>query len=174
MTPGSRFGDDRRDDSVENLRGALDPGDFFGAFDRTGLLQELGGVLKARFGKRRAHFVEHARHDGPFRRAQQTAQAAHADARALQLQLLHPFDHGLAPGAPPRAYVGYPILGDAPPFHLVAAADEGGHLAGERKYDRDFGLMAADVGQIANVRLKLIPVALIGKTDDRVELLSAA
>ena len=42
----------------------------------------------------------------------------------------------------------------------------------QRKDHGDFGLMAADMGEVTDVSLELIPVALVGKADDGVELLA--
>ncbi len=75
-----RLREDGFDHLVENLRGALYPGDFFGAFDRAGFLEQFRGIFKLRLGKVFSHFFDHAVHDGPFRRAKQTAQTADADA----------------------------------------------------------------------------------------------
>ena len=57
--------------------------------------------------------------------------------------------------------------------NLVAATDESCDGAGFRKHHRNFGLVTADVRQVSNVGLKLIPVALIGKADNRIEPLRA-
>ena len=53
---------------------------------------------------------------------------------------------------------------------FIAAADKSGGLAGQRKDHGNFGLVAADVSEVANVSLELIPVALVGKSNDGIEL----
>src|SRR4030095_12247121 len=107
--------------------------------------------------------MDHAAHHRPFRRAEQTTQAGDADPCLPKSKLLDAFGHGLSPGSPRGADVGDPVLGDAPPFHLVAAPNKGGKLAGFWKDDSDRGLVAADMREITNVSLKLIPVALVGQ-----------
>ena len=87
-----------------------------------------------------------------------------------QVKFLDALGHGLSPGSPRGADVGYPVLGDAPPFHLVTASNKGRHFAGLRKDGSHLGLVAADMREITDVGLKLIPVALVGKADNRVKL----
>ena len=119
-----------------------------------------------------AHLLEYSRHHGSLGRAQQSAQTTDADATAIELEFLHALDNGFAPGAAARANLPHPVLSDAPPLDFIAAADKRSDLAGYRKHHRDFRLMAADVSQITSVGLKLIPVALIGKSDNCVDLVS--
>jgi hypothetical protein len=155
---------------VEDFRGALDPRNFFLSLDRARFLQQFRGICELCVRKRVTRFFKDSRDDGAFRRAQQTAQAANANASGLEFQLLYTFDHRLAPGAPAGTDVGDPVLRDAPPLDFIAAAHKGGYLAGNRKHHGDFGLVATDMSQIANIGLKLVPMALVRKTNDGIEL----
>ena len=62
----------------------------------------------------------------------------------------------------------------APPFDFIGAADDCGDIAFERQDRADFGLRAADLRDVARIGAELIPMALVGQADERVEIRAAS
>ena len=138
------------------------------ALDRANFLHQVSGVFELHSRQRLADLFESApRHDA-LGRAHETGQADHAD--ALGADFFQPFDHRLAVGAARRTNVFHPILRQPPPFDFVGAAHDRGDIAFERQHRADFGLGAADLGDVARVGAELVPMAFVGQADERVQV----